>query len=427
MNRTIRVCALVAGLTAAALPAPPVGASAHAVQLTLRANVPAVPNFTDPSLGCGGPAGEDSSVTCTAVTLAAIDHARAKEGVGPMVLPSNWFTLTNPEKLFVIADLERTARGLPPYLGLNAALDASAQFGAAHWQDPAIIRAPRFPIGYDSVNYLGFGGTWSSSPSALSSDYGWMYQDGWGVPYFNVDCTSARSSGCWGHRGELLGSAPPSDPGVGLHCTTCEMGTGYVPGSYADLIELPAHTPPPMVFTWAKNVVPYLRANSSSAPLSRFVPIDPLATADPVSAPALGAYTGQVNSTIDATLAPNEKVVTDYNAWTSLDIAGNSINTNVGVSGVAAFTGPIPASEQTYVMDQACAAVNGTAATPTPVPSLHGGLALTCSTAGLVELTWTRANVLFAIAMSGPAASLSQARQSATYSLDVLPAAQPDI
>ncbi len=70
--------------------------------------------------------------------LQAINNARAVEGVRPMVLPNNWFNLTTAEQLFVVADLERTARGLPAYVGINSALTADAQHAAAANNDPSV-------------------------------------------------------------------------------------------------------------------------------------------------------------------------------------------------------------------------------------------------------------------------------------------------
>jgi hypothetical protein len=85
-----------------------------------------------------------------------------------------------------------------------------------------------------------------------------MYDDGWGgnaASTFNRACTSATSSGCWAHRNELLGFAPNFNPGVGLNCADCEMGTGFAvmngSSSFVDLVELPAGAPPVMTFTWA--------------------------------------------------------------------------------------------------------------------------------------------------------------------------------
>lgn len=205
-----------------------------------------------------------NSPGCTSYVLRAVDAARKLEHVWAMRLPSNWQRLTPAEQLFVIADLERVDRGLPPYIGLNTALDKNAQYAAEHDEDPTI--ASGFPIGIDAEGYYGLGGAWAEAFSTLTADYGWMYYDGWGGPHgtFNFDCTSATAAGCWAHRDELLGYDPRFNPGVGLYCRNCEMGTGFAivrhAASFVDLIELPRQgTHPPVTFSWAKNVVPYLR------------------------------------------------------------------------------------------------------------------------------------------------------------------------
>jgi hypothetical protein len=207
--------------------------------------------------------GFTNGAACTNYVLQAINNARADEGVRPMVLPNNWYSLTTAEQLFVVADLERTARGLPAYVGINSALSANAQHAAATDNDPSV--AAGFPMGNDAQGSAGFGGAWSGGFDVLAADYVWMYDDAWSgsvAATSNVACTSAHAVGCWAHRDELLGSDPGYNPGVGLGCTTCEMGTGFAMvnghASYADLIELPQGALPPMTFTWANNVLPNL-------------------------------------------------------------------------------------------------------------------------------------------------------------------------
>jgi hypothetical protein len=208
--------------------------------------------------------------TCTMFVLRSLNTARADEGLPAIVLPTNWFQLKPAEQIFVIVDLERTARGLPPYLGLNRQLHLSAQSAANRDTDPAYARG--FRAGLDPQGVPGMGSTMAVGYSPLAADYEWMYNDGWGgssslTP--NIACTFPGAIGCWGHRDELLGFDGTFDFGVGLHCTTCEMGTGFAivngSGSFTSLIELPAGTPPPMYFTWARNVVPYLGNGLSTA------------------------------------------------------------------------------------------------------------------------------------------------------------------
>ena len=73
-----------------------------------------------------------------------------------MSLPSNYPSLTPPEQLFVLTDLERIDRGLPPITGLAANLNAYAQAGANAHTDP---RFPPYGSGrsatYSSTGSLG--------------------------------------------------------------------------------------------------------------------------------------------------------------------------------------------------------------------------------------------------------------------------------
>jgi hypothetical protein len=202
----------------------------------------------------------DDSQDCVAYLLRAVDGARVVEGLGPLTLPTNWYTLSVPEQLFVLADIERVDRGLPPYLGLNRQLSASAQRAAVAGQDPLVARGFRIARVKGAVAY---GSTFSSGFSALEADYIWMYDDGWGGGTSpNLACTSPTALGCWGHRDQLLGSDGRYNPGVGLECAVCEMGAGYAreggAGAFTDLVERPAGPPPAMYFTWAKDVEPYL-------------------------------------------------------------------------------------------------------------------------------------------------------------------------
>jgi hypothetical protein len=244
-----------------------------------KANIAPKPNYTtsgncsfiDGGWRCANPCvtakatfpAYSNGAKCTAYIHRAVDAARKKEHLQPMGLPSNWLKLSPSEQLFVLADLERVARGLPPYLGINKALKAEAQLAAKQDRDPTI--APGFAVGLDPQGDYGMGGAWAEGFSTVAADYGWMYDDGWGGSVRNTPnlaCTSAKAAACWAHRDELLGYDPKFNPGVGLHCTDCEMGTGFAIvsgfGSFVDLVELPAGKAPPVIFSWARNVKPYL-------------------------------------------------------------------------------------------------------------------------------------------------------------------------
>ncbi len=212
----------------------------------------------------------NDSTACTQFVLRAINNARTYESLPAIVLPTNWFHLKPQEQIFVIIDLERTSRGLPPYLGLNRHLHAAAQVAANDGTDPAF--ATGFATGLDPEGVRGMGGAFAMSYTTLEADYIWMYDDGWGGSLAltsNLACTFLGALGCWGHRDQLLGSDVPFNDGVGLHCTKCEMGTGFTitdnSGAFTSLIELPAGKAPPMYFTWAKNVAPFLPAAEAAA------------------------------------------------------------------------------------------------------------------------------------------------------------------
>ena len=139
-----------------------------------------------------------------ASAIAAIDYCRAREGVGPLVLPSNWAALTTPEQLLVVIDLERVNRGLSPVIGLSRTLDRFALSGAQRGADPTFPSQPSL-VGEMKPAYTAGGSIWAGVSSTLLADYGWMYHDGYGTTGFvNIDCSSPHGIGCWGHRDNIL-------------------------------------------------------------------------------------------------------------------------------------------------------------------------------------------------------------------------------
>lgn len=187
-----------------------------------------------------------SAPACVQGWLANIDAARASEGVGPMVLPSNFTELSPAEQLLVVIDLERTARGLPPMRGLTAVLDGVASQAVAEGQDPSLP-------GVDGWRSVWAGG----HASVLGTLYGWMYDDGWGGPggTTNVSCSGPGAPGCWGHRRAILGRY-----GGCQHCLMgaawTEDGAGWQPGAWAALFVPGADAPEPtaLTFSWASEL-----------------------------------------------------------------------------------------------------------------------------------------------------------------------------
>jgi hypothetical protein len=157
--------------------------------------------------GYNGPCANGAAVTATCPAgLSSIDVSRANEGVVPMSLPTNFATLSGPEQVFVLTDLERVDRGLPPIQGLSSGLDADAQAGVAGNTDPPL------PAGATG------GSNWGESANLFSTFVMWMYQDGWaGGATTNQACSSPAAAGCWAHRDNILGSyASPSVMGAAV-------------------------------------------------------------------------------------------------------------------------------------------------------------------------------------------------------------------
>ncbi len=213
-----------------------------------------------------GAFGYDASAACTALYLKSIDAAQLSEKRRPLTLPSDYGRLSATRQLFVLVDLERVSRGVPPLAGLSPYLSAEATDAARQGGDPA------FQQSYGAVRVwappnggpYAFGGAWAGdSVNAAAAVFGWFYDDGWGGAgrTWNGACTSPTAQGCWGHRDELLGEW------AGTGCTDCVAGAGYAgPAqgnwleSFTFLLVRPVHYPTPLAFSWDRDVVPYLPA-----------------------------------------------------------------------------------------------------------------------------------------------------------------------
>ena len=207
---------------------------------------PTTPTSTTPTAGILPPA--NPQTICETIPSSAdastVDLCRAREGVGPITLPSNWSALTVPQQLLVVINLERVNRGLPPIIGLSASLDTLAQQGANDNHDPGFPAGYHDPAGTTGAYYDGGGVWWFNSDTAVAADASWMYGDGYGGS--NLDCMSPTASACWGHRDILLSNGS-SETLVG--------GAGYVasPNSFA-FEELYGYETSDLVFTWASEL-----------------------------------------------------------------------------------------------------------------------------------------------------------------------------
>jgi hypothetical protein len=234
--RTAAALAAVATLTALTLTGCSNGESAPSGLANPAHSINPAPNYPDVC----APIGADSSSTCLRITLQAVDSARAGEDMRPMVLPADFPQLSVPEQLFVAIDRERVDRGLPPFAGLTAQLNADAQRGAGSANLP-----PR--PGHD---YVAADTEWIGAvDNGLDADYQWMYDDGRGsgVP----GCSAKDRSNCWADRQIVL------DRFRGRHLV---MGVAFDPSadasnhrggsSLAATLALSATRPRNYVYTW---------------------------------------------------------------------------------------------------------------------------------------------------------------------------------
>ena len=212
-------------------------------------NIPPNPNFL---YDCNGAHYDDSS-GCVNATLQAIGNAREQEGLPGMVLPTDWNSLSPPVQMYVVTNLERTVRGLPPLSAMASALDQASVAGAQQNADPTP------PSGFP---WTSWGSNWAGAVgNPLEAMYFWMYDDGMGSS--NIDCTQSNQSGCWGHRNNVL---------ISLNCNPCLMGDGWDPTawqgdpSWAQLL-VDTSGSPQLDYTWGQ-VLPYLPGSPGGASLT---------------------------------------------------------------------------------------------------------------------------------------------------------------
>ena len=164
---------------------------------------------------------DDTSGGCIDSVLHNINDARSLEGLGPLVLPSDYATDPVPAQQLVITDEERNDRGLQEFSGLDPLLNTAAQTAAQISTDPSP------PSGY---SYNLAGSIFAQDYTPLGADYAWMYDDGYGGT--NLLCTSPSDSGCWGHRNNILGAWTTSTS----LSQTAMMGDGNTTnGQYTEL------------------------------------------------------------------------------------------------------------------------------------------------------------------------------------------------
>jgi hypothetical protein len=186
-------------------------------------------------------------------SVAYYNTLRQDESLGPLILPSNWSALTIPQQLFVMAQLERTARGLVPETGLADPWDQVSQVGADAGADPeldansyqlSLVYEPWY--GQTTTTPTGWGSIWAEGQNVLSAFLFWVYQDGFqaNTTYStNIDCTAADPTGCWGHRDIILNAN---------QCQlSCSVGAATGAGGLTMLFPDDGDTNVQLNFTWA--------------------------------------------------------------------------------------------------------------------------------------------------------------------------------
>ncbi|MCL2652240.1 MAG: S-layer homology domain-containing protein, partial [Propionibacteriaceae bacterium] len=144
-----------------------------------------------------------------------INDALRIEGYSPtFALPAGYATMSRTDQLIAATNAIRAAYGLPA-LSHNASGDASAQTGAVNDADP---------IATSSMSWHQWGSNWAGGQaSVLQAMVDWVYQDGPGGN--NGDCTATITSGCYGHRYNILATWAPTYIAAGY--ATAAWGPSY--------------------------------------------------------------------------------------------------------------------------------------------------------------------------------------------------------
>ena len=308
-----RMGALAATLVLLCASAAPALAATNSAQVMPAQNLPPNPNFDAECSALNGqviqgycaynpttgwtfdtPQREDAA-------LLAIDNARVAEGLQPLRLPSNFGSLTSTEQQFVLANLERIARGLPPMVAISPQLDAAAAAGEAADQDPQVP---------SSLEGYAFGSNWAGDQQPAVAMYGYMYMDGWGGTLANTpneDCTSQTAPGCWAHRKIVLGNWGVT----GLFGGAALRGGPSGMGSSAQLYVGYDGPPVPVTYTWADAVA---QGAGAGDPLGQpqtgtLWPFSDMgSTTWAAGAAAVLAGVGVVQGTAPGTFSPNAPV-----------------------------------------------------------------------------------------------------------------------
>jgi hypothetical protein len=197
---------------------------------------PTAPNpqddITPQNLQENCPSDEGRLFSCEDTVIRNLNHARVVMGLKPYKLPRGFASLPSTHQIFILANEDRKAYGIPALKGISPELNGPVTLGAIHDEDPEA------PVSLPAGNLIySWGATQADHyENALSAYYDWMYNDGLGSP--NLNCKSVDASGCWGHRQAIL------LPGVGIPTMAFALrGATDGQGSYALLIAYTRRAP----------------------------------------------------------------------------------------------------------------------------------------------------------------------------------------
>lgn len=160
--------------------------------------------------------------TCVAAGVQYLQAARANLGQPAYNLPANFTSLAPVKQAFILTNLDRIQYHLNPIPGLTSSLNRDAAGGVRNQTDP--LPSDNAWDAYTS-NWAG------GYPNMVLAYGGWMYDDGIGSG--NLDCTANNTSGCWGHRHDILWQFAS----VGALAMGAAAGTGGGSPGYAMLLE----------------------------------------------------------------------------------------------------------------------------------------------------------------------------------------------
>lgn len=189
------------------------------------------------------PTGDPTGPACLDWSVSVLNQARASLGQPAYELPADFDSLSPDQQLFILTNDDRTLYGLPPVPGLTPSLNQDAAGGVQTDSDP-------WP---STGAWMAYTSNWAGGyVNAVLAYEGWMYDDGPGSG--NLDCTGNSSSGCWGHRHDVLWQfyAGGGTTAMGASAGSFSAGTP----SYAMLLAQASDSgyQPSFTYTWAQAV-----------------------------------------------------------------------------------------------------------------------------------------------------------------------------